>query len=86
MNAIASPFVEARTGVPVGFFDFAPPIPVFSYLAAAGIPIGNVDQLQWFQISPELFLIPGLIFLAVIVGLYPAITAYRTDVAESLGS
>ena len=86
LNAIASPFVEARTGVPVGFFDFAPPIPVFSYLAAAGIPIGNVDQLQWFQISPELFLIPGLIFLAVIVGLYPAITAYRTDVAESLGS
>lgn len=86
LNALASPFVEERTGVAIGFLDFAPPIPVFSWLAAAGIPISGADQLEWLQISPELFLIPGLILLAVIVGLYPAISAYRTDVAESLGS
>jgi putative ABC transport system permease protein len=86
LNAIASPFVEDRTGVSIGFLDFAPPVPVFSYLAAAGIPISGADQLEWLQVSPELFLIPGLILLAVLVGLYPAISAYRTDVAESLGS
>lgn len=86
LNALASPYVEDRTGVSIGFFDFAPPTPVFSYLAAAGIPIFDADQVEWLQISPELFLIPGLILLAVLVGLYPAITAYRTDVAESLGS
>lgn len=86
LNALASPYVEDRTGVSVGFADFAPPIPVFSYLAAAGIPIFEADQVEWLVISPELFLIPGLILLAVLVGLYPAVTAYRTDVAESLGS
>jgi putative ABC transport system permease protein len=36
-------------------------------------------------ISAELLLIPGLIVLAVIVGLLPAIAAYRTDVAKALG-
>ena len=55
LNAFASPFVEARTGVSIGFLDFAPAVPVFSYLAAAGIPISGVDKLEWFQISPELF-------------------------------
>ena len=33
----------------------------------------------------ELVLIPGLMLLAVAVGLLPALTAYRTDVAKSLG-
>jgi len=33
----------------------------------------------------ELMLVPGLIVLAVLVGLLPAISAYRTDVARSLG-
>jgi putative ABC transport system permease protein len=37
-------------------------------------------------VSSELLLIPGLILLAVLVGLLPAISAYRTDVAKSLGS
>jgi putative ABC transport system permease protein len=37
-------------------------------------------------VSAELLLIPGLIVLAVLVGLLPAIAAYRTDVAKSLGS
>jgi putative ABC transport system permease protein len=30
-------------------------------------------------------LIPGLIVLAMVVGIYPAISAYQTDVAKSLG-
>ncbi|QGJ68382.1 ABC-type antimicrobial peptide transport system, permease component [Planctomycetales bacterium 10988] len=32
----------------------------------------------------ELLLIPGMILLATIVGIIPALTAYRTDVADSL--
>jgi putative ABC transport system permease protein len=69
--AMSSPFVEARTGVRLGFFDFAPPLPL-------AIPYLN-------QLSPEVFLIPGLVILAVVVGFIPAYSAYRTDVAKSLG-
>jgi len=69
--AMSSPFVEARTGVRMGFFDFAPPLP---------IPIAYLNQ-----VSPELLLIPGLVLLAAIVGFIPAYSAYRTDVAQSLG-
>ncbi|MGI9516245.1 MAG: ABC transporter permease [Pirellulaceae bacterium] len=86
LNAAASPIVESRTGVSIGFFDFAPGVPILGYLGFSGIPFLGGDDLEWVRISPELFLIPGLILLAVIVGVYPAITAYRTDVAESLGT
>jgi len=60
-------WVEARTGVTIGFFQFAPPI------------------ADWLPISLELLLVPLLICLAIVVGLIPAIAAYRTDVAKSLG-
>ena len=55
--AIASPFVEARTGISLHFLQFDP----------------------W-----ELIIIPSLVILASLVGLLPAFTAYRTDVAKSL--
>ena len=42
-----------------------------------------VDFLQ-FALGLELILIPALILLASIVGLLPAFSAYRTDVARSL--
>lgn len=64
---LASPMIEERTGVAIGFFDLAPALP------GMGIP-------------SEILLIPGLIFLAVIVGILPALSAYRTDVAKSLSS
>lgn len=35
--------------------------------------------------SPEILIVPALIVLAVTVGFLPALTAYRTDVAKSLG-
>jgi putative ABC transport system permease protein len=38
-----------------------------------------------WEVSSELLLIPALLLLAVAVGLLPALTAYRTDVAASLG-
>ncbi len=85
LNVALSPIVERQTGVPVRFWDFAPAEPVFAVLSPL---LGNSDfasRLVKFQMSPELLLIPGLIILAVLVGVYPAISAYRTDVAKSLG-
>jgi len=77
LNVLASGQIEARTGVAIGFFSLAP-------------PIENLELLGFGQImgwmSPEIWLIPGLILLAIVVGFLPAVSAYRTDVAESLGS
>jgi putative ABC transport system permease protein len=57
MIGIASPYVEARTGVTIDMLAFDP----------------------W-----ELVVIPALLLLAVLAGVLPAITAYRTDVAKAL--
>jgi len=76
LNALVSPLIEARTGVSIGFFDLAPGLDL-SWLWAA-------DGRVW-TVSSELLLIPALLLLAVAVGLLPALIAYRTDVAGSLG-
>ena len=57
MIGLASPYVEAHTGVTLGLFQF-----------------------DW----REIILIPVLVVLASLVGLLPALSAYRTDVAKSL--
>ena len=67
--AIFSGVIEDQTGVQIGFFDLAPPLPM---------PVLNT-------ISSEFLVIPGLILLAVIVGFIPATSAYKTDVSKSLG-
>ena len=77
LNAVASGEIEARTGVSIGFFSFAPPIENFNLLGLGPL-MANVP--------PELLLIPGLILLAILVGLIPALAAYRTDVGASLGT
>ncbi|MBC8351977.1 MAG: ABC transporter permease [Planctomycetes bacterium] len=69
--------VEQQTGVPIGFTSFAPPIENLELLGLGPL-IGSVP--------PELLLIPALLLLAVSVGFLPAMAAYRTDVAKSLGS
>lgn len=58
LNGLASPLIQARTGVAIGFFDV---------------------------VSAEVLLIPALIALAILCGFLPAMSAYRTDVASSLG-
>lgn len=58
LNGLASPLIQERTGVAIGFFDL---------------------------VSSELLLIPALIVLAILCGFLPAMSAYRTDVASSLG-
>jgi putative ABC transport system permease protein len=54
---LASPYVEAQTGVTLHALEF-----------------------DW----QELVLIPALVALASLVGLLPAMTAYRTDVSKAL--
>ena len=75
--AAASPWIEETTGVRVGFFSFEPKIDLAALLgntAASGLAM-----------PLELLLVPALVLLAVVVGLWPALSAYRTDVARSLG-
>ena len=81
LNAALGPIVENRTGVSLGFFDFAPGIPLGYLPGGLSLP----ESLAQLSISPELLIIPALILVAVFVGIYPAITAYRTDVWKSLG-
>jgi putative ABC transport system permease protein len=78
LNWGANPIIERRTGVSIGFFDFAPNINLYELLGGAG-------DIQWMSVSSEILLIPSLLILAVIVGFLPALAAYRTDVAASLG-
>jgi putative ABC transport system permease protein len=77
LNVMAGPIIEDRTGVSIGFFDLAPPIESLE-LGALGQIIG--------KLSLEVAIIPSLLALAMLVGLLPAVEAYRTDVARSLGS
>ncbi len=81
LNGLASPIVEARTGISVGFFDFAPPVNLFEFFWLEP----TVESMAEWVVYPELLLIPFLMVLAILVGLLPALSAYRTDVAESLG-
>jgi hypothetical protein len=70
--------VERQTGVEIGFFDFAPPVHPLEL-------IGLDPPKDGWKLWPELQLIPLLLGLAGVVGLLPALAAYRTDVADSLG-
>ena len=44
-----------------------------------------VRLAEFLTVPLESLLVPALVLLAVIVGLWPAVSAYRTDVAKSLG-
>jgi putative ABC transport system permease protein len=57
IGAAASPLVEERTGIQIGFF--------------------TMTSYEWY-------IVPGLILLAVLAGIIPALVAYRTDVSKSL--
>ncbi len=78
IGGLASRIIEERTGVTIGFFDFAPPVKLFELL-------GESPIIDW-GVSSELLLIPGLILLAIVVGFLPALAAYRTDVAKALST
>ena len=78
MIALASPLIEAETGVSIGLFDLAPPVNLLAYLTD--------DPIINLEFSAEWILVPGLMLLAVVVGFLPALAAYRTDVAEALSA
>jgi ABC-type antimicrobial peptide transport system permease subunit len=80
LNALLSPFVESQTGVSIGFFDFAPGLSLADTPWASLLP----KFLSSISISSEFLIIPGLILLAVLVGIYPAVNAYKTDVSRAL--
>lgn len=59
--------------------------------ARTGVYIGfkmapPVEISPTIKLWPELFIIPGLVLLAILAGLFPALSAYRTDVSKSLQS
>ena len=74
---LASHKIEQETGVVVSAFQLAPPMDELSYLLG--------PQLTP-TISVEIWLIPSLVLLAIVVGFMPALSAYRTDVAKALQS
>ncbi len=47
-----------------------------------GLRVGMFNTISW----QELILIPGLVLLAIIAGIIPAIAAYRTEVSKNLAS
>jgi putative ABC transport system permease protein len=69
----------AQTGVEIGFLQF----PTFE------IPLDKLTfrQLTGSLVVPiELVLLPGLVLLAGVVGYFPAVAAYRTDVSRALSN
>lgn len=77
--ALASPWIEAQAGVRMHFWDLAPSIQLQELL-------GMDPTLPWLAVSSEVIVIPALVLLAIVVGFLPAVAAYRTDVAKSLGT
>jgi putative ABC transport system permease protein len=75
----ASPLIEDRTGVQVGFLNSEPSFRFLTWLGLSG------SAAESWTMPVELVLIPALVILAILVGIWPAISAYRTDVARSLG-
>jgi putative ABC transport system permease protein len=77
---LASPLIEAKTGVSIGFNLWSEP---FIYpLQLLGLDNAMAERIT---MPLEVALVPALILLAILVGLWPALSAYRTDVAKSLG-
>jgi len=76
---VASPTIEDQTGVTVGFWNWEPAISLATLLGTSS------GKLATLSLPLELLLVPALLLLAIIVGFWPAVSAYRTDVAKSLG-
>lgn len=77
---LASPLIEAKTGVSIGFNLWSDPF--IHPLQLLGLDNSLAERIA---VPLEVALVPALILLAILVGLWPALSAYRTDVAKSLG-
>jgi putative ABC transport system permease protein len=70
---LSGEFLLAKTGVEVGFLQF----PTWEIPLASGAAI---------VVPVELILLPALVLLAGLVGYFPAVAAYRTDVSRALSN
>ena len=77
--AAMSPWILDQTGVQIGWFAMAAPIDLAPWL-------GTFGEGRKLPIPTELMLIGGLALLAQLVGILPAVAAYRTDVGKALSS
>jgi ABC-type antimicrobial peptide transport system permease subunit len=78
-----APYIEDQTGVQMGMFQWDPKLADLLALFSSEF---NPDTASLFYRTPaEVVLLPMLLVIAVLVGIWPAISAYRTDVAKSLG-
>lgn len=76
---LLSPWIEEQTGVQIGFYSGEPALRVLHWAGWSG------ELAERIALPLESLLIPALMLLAIGVGLWPAISAYRTDVARWLG-
>lgn len=75
---IASPFIERQTGFEIGLNLFGEP---YFYPLERIVP----SLAEKVKFPVEWLIVPALVVLSIIVGLWPAMSAYQTDVARSLG-
>jgi len=75
---LASPIIEVQTGFSIGFHVFGEP---YFYPFERVLP--SLGERIYFPV--EWLIVPALVLLSILVGLWPALSAYRTDVAQSLG-
>ncbi|QDU26167.1 outer membrane-specific lipoprotein transporter subunit LolE [Anatilimnocola aggregata] len=81
----ASPTIEERTGVFIGMNLWGDPFFHPLEWLSSDFASRNEQLNQSFKLPVELLIVPALVLLAMLVGLWPALSAYRTDVARSLG-
>lgn len=74
---LASGKIEAETGVVISALDLAPKMDELAYLLGP-------ELASRINVSVEVWLIPLLVILSIAVGFLPALSAYRTDVAQAL--
>ncbi len=73
------PWITDQTGVQIGWFAMAAPFDIAQHL-------GSIGEGHKWPIPTELVLIGGLAILAQLVGILPAVAAYRTDVSRALAN
>jgi putative ABC transport system permease protein len=78
-----APYVEQQTGVQLSLFHWEPNVAELLSLFNSEIDPNQASAL--LRLPAELVLLPFLLLVAVLVGIWPAISAYRTDVSKSLG-
>jgi putative ABC transport system permease protein len=78
MESILLSVLGGLAGLALGHAVLAAASPVVEFYSGISVP-------AWRFTWQELLLVPALVAFAALVGLLPAITAYRTDVAKTLG-